>query len=90
MSRILYFGRYIFYRGLMFQRLKIIEYKEIRLILNVLISILIKTALLIQKSTESCFADNDKNTNGDSLKKEIKIIFIKNIQIRAQICKKIL
>ena len=61
----------------MFQRLKIIEYKElIRLILNVLISILIKTALLIQKSTESCFADNDKNTNGDSLKKEIKIIFL--------------
>ena len=61
MSRILYFGRYIFYRGLMFQRLKIIEYKElIRLILNVLISILIKTALLILKSTENCFADNDK------------------------------
>ena len=29
MSRILYFGRYIFYRGLMFQRLKIIEYKEL-------------------------------------------------------------
>ena len=31
-----------------------------RLILNVVISIFIKIALYILKSTENCFADNDK------------------------------
>ena len=33
------------------------------------------TALYILKSTQNCFADNNKNTNEEISKKEIRIIF---------------
>ena len=49
------------------------------------------TALYILKSTQNRCADNNKNTNGKILEKEIRKIFlIKSIQIRTQICKRIL
>ena len=96
-SRILYFARYIFYRDLMLERLKIIQYKE--LYRSVLSPYIYKvclltwktcnyefdfectfinfphTALYILKSTQNRCADNNKNTNGKILEKEIRKIF---------------
>ena len=86
-SRILYFARYIFYRDLMLERLKIIQYKELYRSVSTWKTCNYEfdfectfinfphTALYILKSTQNRCADNNKNTNGKILEKEIRKIF---------------
>ena len=102
-SRILYFARYIFYRDLMLERLKIIQYKELyrsvlspshvimSLILNVLLSIFLILHYIFWNQLKTVLQIITKTQRARFRKRKLERFFlIKNIQIRTQICKRIL
>ena len=112
-SRVLYFARYIFYRDLMLERLKIIQYKELyrsvlspsyirfaywlgrhvimSLILNVLLSIFLILHYIFWNQLKTVAQIITKTQTGRFWKRKLERFFlIKNIQIRTQICKRIL